>query len=290
MVATTDMLVEGIHFDLALTGWHDLGWKALAVNLSDIAAMGAVPLLAFVSLGLRPETCVEAAIDLYAGMRVLADESGCVVAGGDTVSVRSEMVLNVTVLGSVPAGESDTLLRRNRGRPGDVLAVTGTLGGSAAGLSALQHGSQSGLASPMAAQFMEVHRRPQPRLAAGVALRRSGVRCAMDISDGLLADLGKLCDASGCGAIVHASSLPLHPALRNVDPEQALAWAAAGGEDYELLFAAPAAVWRTAAIALAAVGVPVTEIGRLTAQRGVQLLDGHHQEMHLAQTGWDHFS
>jgi len=292
MVATTDMLVEGNHFDLALTGWHDLGWKALAVNLSDIAAMGASPLFAFVSIGLRPETRAEDVIDLYAGMRALSDESGCFVGGGDTVSVRSEIVLNVTVLGSVPVGESDTLLRRDRGRPGDVLAVTGTLGGSAAGLRVLQRGFSSSIsvAPPLAAQLIEVHRRPQPRLAAGAALRRVGVKCAMDVSDGLLADLGKLCDASGCGATVHAASLPLHPALRDADPEQARAWAAAGGEDYELLFAAPAAVWRAAAAALAAVGVPVTEIGRLNAERGVRLLDERHQELRPAQTGWDHFA
>ena len=132
LVASTDLLVEGIHFDLALTTWPDLGWKALAVKLSDLAAMGATPAWALVSIGFPPQTRVEDVGALYEGLRRLADEVGCAIAGGDTVSVRADGVISVTVLGTLPAGEADAALRRNTGRPGDRLAVTGpTLAGGA---------------------------------------------------------------------------------------------------------------------------------------------------------------
>jgi thiamine-monophosphate kinase len=287
VVATTDMLVEGIHFDFALTGWRDLGWKALAVNLSDVAAMGAQAEWALVSLGLRPATSTADVAALYQGLRDLAAQAGCTVAGGDTVSVRADTVLNVVVLGSVPAGEAPTLLRRDRGRPGDIVAVTGSLGGSAGGLRALRAGLDS--RAPGVAGLVETHRRPQPRLAAGWALRQAGVRCAMDISDGLLADLGRLCAASGCGADVQSSALPLHPALAHVFPDEAVALAAGGGEDYELLVAAPPDVLAAARAALAGSGLALTAVGRLTGEPGVRLRDDAGRELALPHRGWDHF-
>jgi thiamine-monophosphate kinase len=289
LVATTDALVQGVHFDLALTSWEDLGWKALAVNLSDLAAMGATPSWALVSLALPPDIEVQGVEALYRGLAQMAEEAGCRVVGGDTVGARQELVLGVTALGSVPAGEGETLLRRDRARAGDRIAVTGTLGGSAAGLYALRH-PRSATPETRAA-LGAVHRRPQPQIAAGRRLRVAGVRCAMDVSDGLLADVGKLCAASGAGARLSASRLPLHPFLRTAYPERALEWAATGGEDYQLLFTAPPETMARALEDLAGAGIPAAEIGTVTGRPGeVRLLDGAGRDVPLARAGWDHFA
>ncbi len=288
LVATTDMLVEGVHFDLSLTTWYDLGWKALAVNLSDIAAMGAAPSYAFVSLALRDEVTVEQVEALYAGMRALADQTGCAVAGGDTVAAPRDQVINVAVLGSVPYDQAATLLRRNQGRPGDVVAVTGVLGASAAGLYALQHPDPLRIVERQI--LVEDHLRPQPQIEAGQLIRRAGVRCAMDVSDGLLTDLEKLCAASGVGARVRAHDLPLFPLAVELYPDQALAWAAGGGEDYQLLFCAAPDAMAVAAGAIRATGLRVTAIGRLEDEPGVRLVDEGGREVPIASHGWDHFS
>jgi thiamine-monophosphate kinase len=289
LVASTDALVEGVHFDLDFTGWEDLGWKALAVNLSDLAAMGAAPAWALVTLVLRPTTPIDGVEALYRGLAALARETGCRIVGGDTVSTRHETVVGVTVLGSVPSGLGETLLRRDRGQTGDLLAVTGTLGASAAGLHTLRH---PGATPPaVAATLAAAHRRPRPQLAAGTILRQAGVRCAMDVSDGLLADVAKLCAASGVGAIVRAADLPIDPGAREVDPTRALAWAAGGGEDYQLVFAAPAPIMARARLALAGAGLTATEIGELTGPPdAVRLLDPHGQVCSLPSLGWDHFA
>jgi thiamine-monophosphate kinase len=299
LVATTDTLVEGIHFDLSLprplpasgpsTPWEDLGWKALAVNLSDLAAMGAEPACALISLALRPETPVAGVEALYRGLASLARRAGCRVLGGDTVGARHEQVIGVTVIGTVPAGEGDTLLRRDRGRPGDRLAVTGVLGASAAGLYALQH---PGSAPPEAAAALALaHLHPEPQLEAGRRLRRAGVRCAMDVSDGLLADAGKLCAASGVGARIEATRLPIDPAVRAAFPERALEWAAGGGEDYQLLFAAAPEVMAEARRLLGGAGIPATEIGGLSDRRGeVRLVDADGRDVSPPSSGWDHFA
>jgi thiamine-monophosphate kinase len=292
ILASADMLVEGIHFDLALTGWRDLGWKALAVNLSDLAAMGARPSCALVCLALRPDADVEDVLDFYRGMRDLAGRSGCVIAGGDTVRARHEQVINVTVIGALPAAEAHTALRRDAGQPGDQVAVTGYLGASAAGLWLLQHASSApGKARTTSGDaLVEAHRRPRPQLLAGEIVRRAGVRCAMDISDGLLGDLGKICAAAGTGAVVRADQLPVHPAAVDAFPDLALEWAAAGGEDYELLFTAPPATMALAVDRLHTAGIRGTVIGELCATGGVRLVDAGGADVLLTLGGWDHFA
>lgn len=287
LLVTTDMLVEGVHFDLALTSWQDLGWKALAVNLSDIGAMGATPTWALVSLGLRPDIRVEDVEALYEGMKELAEPAGCAVVGGDTVAAPRDVVISVTALGAVPADERETLLRRGGGRAGDVVAVTGVLGGSAAGLFALQHPDS---APAMAREVLaREHCRPQPQLEAGTVLRAVGVRCAMDVSDGLVADLEKLCTASRVGAQVEAERLPLHPDAVTAYPTRALEWAARGGEDYQLLFCAPQPVMQRALGELTRRGIRGTQIGRLVEGAGVRLVDAGGRDVRLASSGWDHF-
>lgn len=286
MVATTDMLVEGVHFDLAFTSWHDLGWKALAVNLSDVAAMGAAPLLALVSLGLRQDNAAGDVIAFYDGMRLLASQSGCAIAGGDTVAVGSDIVINVVALGTAGADETETLLRRDLGRPGDLVAVTGALGASAAGLRLLRQGASNSPTDPLTT----AHLRPVPRLGAGQALRRAGVRCAMDLSDGLLTDLDKLCAASACAAELDAPAVPIHSGALALLPDVALDLALGGGEDYELLCAAPPGVIALAQTLLADLGLPLTVVGRLVPGSGVRLLDARGRERTAPPPGWDHFA
>ena len=269
MTATTDSLVEGVHFDLNTTTWRDLGWKALAENLSDIAAMGCEPRYALVGLGLPRDTAVADVEELYAGMQECAEAFGCSVVGGDTVSAPAVFV-HVTVLGeSIPiTGQDEPLLTRSAARPGDVLAVTGPLGGSAAGLALLQ---LEGTANPPAqpAELLQAHRRPVPRVTAGLTLVRSGVRCGIDVSDGLLADVGHICDCSGVDAEIDLARVPIHPRALDHFGEAAVEMALGGGEDYELACAGPEALIADASARLQAQGEPpLTVIGSITARIG----------------------
>ncbi|MHB8958211.1 MAG: thiamine-phosphate kinase, partial [Candidatus Limnocylindrales bacterium] len=181
-VATTDMLVEGIHFRLDWTSPGDLGWKALAVNLSDLAAMGATPGRALISIG------VDAArrglvLEVARGLQSLAEQTGTRVVGGDTVRSPGPLVVNVALIGEA---DPERLLRRDAARAGDLVAVTGRLGASAAGLALLS--ADRGALGPGAALLLAAHHRPWPRLAAGGLLAAHGVRCAIDISDGLASE------------------------------------------------------------------------------------------------------
>lgn len=285
-IATTDTLVEGVHFRAETLSFRDLGWKALAVNLSDIAAMGGEPSYALITLGLPSETPIAAIQELYAGMGELAAQHGVSLIGGDLVRA-PQLFVTVAVMGKAgtgPDGEVAYLLR-STGQPGDALAVTGTLGASRAGLALLLGAATA--PDAVAAPLKAAHQRPQPRLAEATKLLRVGVRCAMDISDGLVADLEKLCKASGVAAVVEADALPIAPALREIFPKEALEWALSGGEDYELLIAAPEHLLRAAQEQ----GVALTIVGRMQeGQPGqVRVVDSAGRELALAHKGWDHF-
>jgi thiamine-monophosphate kinase len=300
-VLTTDALIEDVHFRHRTTSWHDLGWKALAQNVSDIAAMGAVPTRAFITLGLRPDTRVADLEDLYRGMSELLRAYGFELAGGDTVS-SPITIISITVVGELE-GEG---LRRAAGQAGDLLAVTGSLGGSAGGLAALEAGLPgpgSMGSDPDGWGLAAAHRLPSPRVAEALALAQVGVRCGMDLSDGLLGDSGKLAYASGLSAVIDIDNLPMSDALRRrFGAEEARHMALAGGEDFELLVAAPPDVM---ARALALVAErndvpdieierwlrPLTVVGRL--EEGppgqVTVLDQHGQPIQPPRSSWDHF-
>ena len=190
-VFTTDTMVEGVHFDLRYTGWADLGWKALATNISDVAAMGCAPSYATVTLGLRGDIPVDGLVEMYRGMMDLTVEHGGAVIGGDIVK-SPVFFISVSLEGIAEGNDEDALMLRDKAQVGDLIAVTGTLGGSAAGLQLLIEGADaSGLASY---EFLTLaHNRPVPRVKEAEALVKVGVRCAMDVSDGLVDDLGKLC-------------------------------------------------------------------------------------------------
>ncbi|MBI2865684.1 MAG: thiamine-phosphate kinase [Chloroflexi bacterium] len=286
-LATTDTLVQDVHFSLAFATWREIGWKSLAVNLSDIAAMGGLPRYALVTLGLPGDLEVDDVVDLYRGMLDVAWRFGVAVVGGDMVRAR-EVFLTVALTGEavpLPGSRTDLLLRSGA-KPGDQLAITGFLGSSAAGLKVLSTGRR--IEAEGAAGLREAHLRPVPRVREGLVVRREGGLSAMDISDGLLADLAKMCAASGAGANIAVDRLPIHPFVAACFPAEAETLALSGGEDYELLFAAPADV---VARVRAAVEVPVSVIGEVTEDKtgGVRVLDRHGQVVQQRQHGWDHF-
>ena len=295
-VLTTDALIEGVHFRHSTSSWRDLGWKALAQNVSDIAAMGAVPTRAFVTLGLRRDARVADLEELYRGfadleLDLLERGVDFVLAGGDTVS-SPVTVISITVVGELEGAG----LRRAAGQPGDLLAVTGTLGGSTGGLELLERGDAP-LENPDVAVLARLHRRPEPRVLEGLTLAKAGVRCGMDLSDGLLGDAGKLAYASGLSATLLLHELPTSAALtRQFGGETARQMALAGGEDFELLVAGDAETLEHASALLAA-GVDLqplcglTVVGRL--EQGtpgkVTVLDEHGRTVTPPRSSWDHF-
>ena len=279
-VLTADALVEGVHFRHDTASWEEVGWKALAVNLSDVAAMGASPGLATVTLGLPPDVEVAAVDDLYRGILDCSAQHGGAVAGGDVV--RSPVVFLAVSL----TGTAERLLTRSSARPGHAVAVTGTLGGSAAGLEALLQGLC--LEEGDALALRSAHLRPQPRLREGQLLAERGVPCAMDVSDGLMADLGRVCRASGVGAVLEAASLPIHPVAKWVYPQRSLAMALGGGEDYELLFAGPPELVKDVLSALPCGGAVVGRIVEDAPGR-IVVLDEHSRPLDVTSYGWEHF-
>ncbi|MCF8035142.1 MAG: thiamine-phosphate kinase [Desulfarculaceae bacterium] len=288
LVVTTDLLVEGSHFDLGFMGPAAVGWRAMAANLSDLAGMGAQPAWGFLSLGLKAGPSPRFVEELAGAMVDLGQEHGLVLAGGDTVR-SPQLIINLCLMGRM--GGAAPLLRSG-GRPGDAVCVTGGLGGSAAGLAWLQAGRDPDQQGP--ARAVAAFTRPQPRLAAGRALAQSGrVHAMMDLSDGLASDLARLTRASGLGAKVEAGLMPLHAGALAVAAElggDALAWALNGGEDFELLFTCdPGEVGLLAElVAEAAGGLAVTQVGRLGPGPGVALVqDG--RERDITMGGWDHF-
>ena len=289
-VFTADAMVEGVHFDLGKIGWADLGWKALAVNLSDIAAMGCAPLYATITLGLRGDLPVEGLRTMYRGMLEACDEYGGTVVGGDTVSSPVFFVA-VSMVGAAAATESGItgpapLLRRNSALPGDGVAVTGSLGCSAGALMMMRQGPS--VDAETSAHLMAAHNRPAPRVAEGLLMARHGVGAAIDVSDGLVDDLGKLCKTSGVGALLHSGQVPADEHLRKAYPEDWLSLALSGGEDYELLFTASPRIIEEVSAHL---DVPVTVIGEIVSDpEGVAVLDRTGRTIEVDRGGWDHFA
>ena len=286
LLATTDMLLEGVHFDLATTGLYSLGWKSAAVNLSDIAAMGGAPRFCLTALGIPPSLTAGDISAFYRGVNACLQKFGTILVGGDTCSSRKGLVISVTVLGEM---EKKRVITRSGARPGDLLFVTGTLGDSAAGLEILRSADR-GVRSrtPAVRKLIERHLRPVPRVEWGRKLADSGIASAMiDVSDGLSSDLGHICEQSGVGAEVLADRIPLSKEIGTVKAlqRQPLEYALSGGEDYELLFTVPPARLRT----LRALRIAATEIGTITRGSGMRLVRKDGLSGPFIATGYDHF-
>jgi thiamine-monophosphate kinase len=277
LVLTADALIEDVHFDLAITSARDLGYKAVTVNVSDIAAMGASPRAALVTLALTPDLDAAWVMELYGGMRQACDEHALWLVGGD-LSRGAQVAISVTVTGEVAPGRAVT---RAGARPGDVLAVTGALGASASGLRVARSGRVRGETERA---LLHAHLRPTARVGEGAMLARHGATAMMDVSDGLAKDLTRLAAASGVGAMVRVHDVPVADGATRED-------ALSGGEDYELVVSLPG---EEAFIAAAgelreSYGTPLTAIGSIVAGEGVTAEDGDGVGRRMEPAGWDHF-
>ena len=280
-LGTTDSLIQGVHFTLNNATWHDLGWKALAVNLSDIAAMGGEPSYALISLGLPPQIEVDDVVALYRGLKEIAGEFNVDICGGN-LSNAPVVMISVSLIGTA----SENFLVRSSASPGDQIAVTGCLGQAAAGLKMLASGLEFEPGTD--AYFRKAHFRPYPRIAEGRILVQQGVKTAIDLSDGLVSDLTHIARASNVGAKVYIQNLPVHPLVKTAFSTEVSSLALSGGEDYELLFTAKSYVINRVKTLIK---VPVTVIGEVTSDEPgyVKLIDEKGSDIEWSQYGWEHF-
>ena len=294
LLATCDSQVEGVHFTFQFSSPEEIGRKALAVNISDIAAMGGEPRYALISLILPFQQSLELLERIYAGLRQEAEQFAIAIVGGNISGAgkAEQLVIDITLLGSIERGHA---LMRSGARVGDTLFVTGSLGDSAAGLYTLLHPDH---AYPAEARdhVRSICRVPRPRVHEGRILSQLGpqvVTAMLDISDGLSGDLHHICERSHVGACIEAARLPLSPAMRTIasvvahDPYD---WALHGGEDYELLFSvSPGKEGRVIEAVQSATGTPVTAIGTLCPpEEGMKLVWPGGREEVLVPRSWDH--
>ena len=294
LLATTDLVIEDVHFRRSSAAPADIGWKALAVNLSDIAAMGGTPCWALVALAVPADTDVDAVDAFYAGMEDAAAPHGVTVVGGDTAASPDGWMVNVTLLGLHPGAPR----LRSQARHGDMIAVTGSLGASAAGLFALEMGldraRERGVAPGRLAEITRAHLRPRARVAEGRWLgQAAGVHAMMDCSDGLATDLGHICRESGVGARVRLHRVPVAAAAReaaDVLGQDAWQWAVGGGEDYELLLTCGAEAAERLAVGIAdATGTPLTFIGQMDGPSGEVVFVDDGDVPVTMRPGYEHF-
>ena len=285
IAVSVDAFVEGVHFRLVTTSMRDLGHKCLAASLSDLAAMGAEAGEAYITLGVPGGVGERELLELVDGAEALAAELDVTICGGD-VTRSNELFAAVAVVGH--AVDDSELVGRDGARPGDVVGVTGSLGGAGAGLALLER-KQHGLAIELGERLIERQRRPVPRLATGRALARAGVRSMIDLSDGVASDCERIAEESGVGIEVELERLPLDDgvdAVARLVGEQPAELAAVAGEDYELMFTAAPGSQATLEAAATDTGVGVTWIGAVREGAGVKLVDARGAPRSLR--GWDH--
>jgi thiamine-monophosphate kinase len=298
LLLTTDAMVEGVHFRPEWGTWRQMGKKAMASSLSDVAAMGGRALFALVTLGVKAKTPVSAIEEVYAGMLEAGKQMGIEICGGDTVRSPAGVLVDVTILGEcLGAGP----IMRSGAKPGDLLLLTGSLGSSRAGLEVLQRGyagaegahkpSLGDVPETVIQEALKAHLEPEARCEEGMALGESGLAHSMiDISDGLLADLEHICTASDVGAEVESEKVPLSDCcsvLAATLGEDALEWALEGGEEYELLFTcSPEKYEEIMELVRRATGTPVTVVGRITETKDIIV---HSYRRRAGPGGYRHF-
>lgn len=287
---TTDLLIERVHFIRGTISPYQLGYKALAVNLSDIAAMGGTPCDAYVSIAIPAAVPVEELDAIYDGMKDLAAASEVNLLGGDTTGSKEDLCINIVVIGRA---HPDEVLYRSRARVGDRLLVTGTLGDSAGGLEVLLSDPQ--VSPDVSAFLLRAHYEPEMYLQEARIFATSGlVHAAIDLSDGLASDLRHICTKSGVGAIVDVAAIPLSDELQTLceatdhDPVQL---ALTGGEDYRLLIAAdPVGVDELAHMVADTTGRRLHQLGECIEGDGIRLRHPNGSVQPLSESGWDHFT
>jgi len=284
LIVTKDMMTAGVHF-FADDPPGTLGRKILRANLSDLAAMGATPRAYAMGLALPDGMPADWLAQFATGLAEDQTEYGVTLIGGDTIRTRDGLTLSLTAFGEVPEGEA---LRRSTARAGDDIYVSGTIGDAALGLRVAQ-GGLTDLSGGERSVLLSRYRMPQPRTELGKRLIGTA-SAAIDISDGLVADLGHLCTASALGARIEAAVVPLSPATRAAcaADTKLLARALSGGDDYELLFTAPQAVADKLAAVARDADVALSRIGALDTDLGVRMMAADGEEMHFANTGYSH--
>ena len=286
---TTDLLVERIHFLREAISGFDLGYKSLAVNLSDIAAMGGTAKEAFISIAIPDDCQLNYLEAIYEGIKDLAVKYDVNVLGGDTTRSKADLIINITLQGIVPREE---LLCRDAARPGDVIFSTGFLGDSKAGLHLILNAIEADTATLKA--LLRAHRVPEPHLREGRFLaRQPGIHAAIDTSDGLSSDLAHIAEESRVGARLYADKIPISENLKDFgirfdfDP---LAYALSGGEDYTLLGTiSPERADEISNAFKKEFKRPLFAIGEITAKKQIELVYPHGEAKTLTLTGWDHF-
>jgi thiamine-monophosphate kinase len=285
LVLAADMAVEGVHF-IESDPPELIGRKVLRYNLSDLAAMGAAPIAYLLTLAKPEQRSSEWVGAIAAGLAEDQDAFGISLIGGDTSASPGPAMLSITVIGSVG---SDKALQRSGARPGDLVFVSGTVGDGVLGLKSMR-GDLDGLAADDRDYLEDRYRLPQPRLALGRALVGLAT-AAVDVSDGLVADLAHICQASGVGAVIEAPTVPLSPPAKAVisDGRIALSALLTGGDDYELLFCVPQDRLEVVEGLEQAGGVAVTRIGRIAEGAGVEVLGEDGKPMAIESEGYRHF-
>ena len=289
VLVTTDMMVERVHFLRSATSGFNLGYKSLAVNLSDIAAMGASAREAFISIAIPEDCSIEFIEDIYNGMKQLAASFQVNLLGGDTTGSKKDLVINVVVVGSAP---KEDILYRCDAKKGDVIFCTGYLGDSRAGFYLIVNGIEDD--SEVFKALKNAHLIPRPYLMEGKFLARcGGVHAAIDISDGLSSDIGHILEQSRVGAKIYAEKIPVSENLKtfcqifNFDPVR---YAVAGGEDYTLLFtAAPDQANKIVEKYRETFNNPLFKIGEITGSNQLELEFSNGKKELITATGWDHF-
>ena len=289
ILVTTDTLIENIHFTPKTLSAEDLGWKCLAVNISDIAAMGGTPTTAFFSIGARQNTQVSFLEAFLRGFNALAEQTPVALAGGDTVESPSSTVVTLTLVGHCPKGQ---VVYRSGALEGDDIWVSGPLGDAAAGLFILLNKTPSDRRGYE--RCIEAHQRPRPPVNMGKMLGEKGLANAMiDISDGIAKDLGHICQESHTGAIIHGPSIPMSEHMMRIatqEQKDPMAWAVHGGEDYGLLFTASSQKRKDVkTLTEKTQGTPAIRIGTITKDGGLKLDNGK-GITDLATGGYHHFS
>nr|WP_279538073.1 thiamine-phosphate kinase [Paenibacillus turpanensis] len=296
LVLSCDTMTDVVHFNETTMADADIGWKALASNVSDMAAMGAEPRWALVAISApKGAGTAERLVELYRGLYACAEAYGVEVIGGDTTSSAGGLTVTVTIVGEVERGRA---LLRSSAKPGDAVFVTGPLGGSAAGLHALMSGAAASAAErgergAALGPLLRAHRRPRPRVDAGRLLAASGFGVALnDVSDGLASEAWELAEASGVRLVLEAGAVPVLPEAAVYAAEagaDALAWALYGGEDYELVGTVRAGEVDALAARFAAAGLELFFVGRVEPGEGVVLRGADGTEQRLDKRGYNHF-
>jgi thiamine-monophosphate kinase len=294
-VMSTDLLIEDVHFTTSTESFYDIGVKAAAANLSDMAAMGAKPAFLLVAIALPSTLTLTDWQALYRGLSRTCRDHGVHIVGGDTSASPRGCFISLTIVGIVRPG---CALQRSGASPGDWIFVSGTLGDAAAGLHSLRTGHIRGSTKTKPSQGLRYliarHSRPTPRIALGQLLSTRGwASAAIDISDGLSNDLGHLCRQSQAGALISASNIPLSSHLKHFAQQQGidpLQWALHGGEDYELLFTVPPMYAKKVERAANRLHIPLTAIGHITSRRlGIRIQDPDQGIRSFPQAGYTHF-